>query len=613
MGLCGPKHRIEKPYQYDVLADDEIRTLVIHPGEEKENLKGSIERHKLNDTKKQYTALSYVWGSTEQDSELWIEEHCIPITRSAEILLRRVRDAREPMRVWLDAICINQEEQEERSHQVSLMNSIFAGAARVLIWVGDSDEHTASLFQIFKRWEEHQDTARSRKSASAKKSRRNSKTQSAGRSRRSDSCMYLDQGSLEKVTEFVKRPWFQRAWTFQEACLSDKSEILCGNHRLPWRTFIMAALYIKDQRRLDAFGTTADTIMALAHFSAANAEKETPFLSVLLPLTRGLKSLDPRDKIFCLLGMVEKRGLGDFKPDYTMDMAEVYTVCARAMMSQERGLSVLSGTQLASKNATLPSWVPDWTQARATAYIHGFEWPRGPLAHQINRNAPFDNDVGSAGRLWTERHLSVQGAQIDIVKFVVKPTRLLELVRMVPETPEKHPWRESFDQSVEEIRRVICRRDYTEKLLRTLCANKAKLTGSTEETSPRMEPMSLWVPGKLIFEADAEGLRSAIAYLSTFLPNRAVFRTRKGLIGIGPDYMAKGDEVWNIVGGDVPFVLRRKWHAGLFRAHGKQGHPQFTLVGECYVDGIMDGELWTWPHECVVPGYELDFKNIEIV
>ena len=64
---------------------------------------------------------------------------------------------------------------------------------------------------------------------------------------------------------------------------------------------------------------------------------------------------------------------------------------------------------------------------------------------------------------------------------------------------------------------------------------------------------------------------------------RALFVTSKGFIGLGPKDAQLNDEVYTLIGGETPFVLRRTAISNEFR-----------LIGEAYIHGIMNGELWNW-------------------
>jgi hypothetical protein len=75
----------------------------------------------------------------------------------------------------------------------------------------------------------------------------------------------------------------------------------------------------------------------------------------------------------------------------------------------------------------------------------------------------------------------------------------------------------------------------------------------------------------------------------TAIQNRKFFVTREGYLGLGPREMQVGDEVYVLHGSNVPFVLRPKSRPPIDESYNPP-YPIFSLVGACYLHGIMDGE-----------------------
>ncbi|KAF4537173.1 Heterokaryon incompatibility protein or allele [Lasiodiplodia theobromae] len=129
-----------------------------------------------------------------------------------------------------------------------------------------------------------------------------------------------------------------------------------------------------------------------------------------------------------------------------------------------------------------------------------------------------------------------------------------------------------------------------------------------------------WVPARQELFQDKHGGISVAARvvdkmgsnMLTFSSARVVFKTDNGLIGLGPDYMSEGDEVWDLVGGEVPFLLSPETSDS---DHGDR--RRYRLVGECYVHGIMSGELWEDETKQSATrslrGKDLKFETIQIV
>ena len=83
-----------------------------------------------------FHSLSYAWGQWKAEVPLKIGDRQLFITVNLENALRAVRKAEEPILLWIDAICINQQNLKERNHQVQLMRQIFTTAVTVNIWLG---------------------------------------------------------------------------------------------------------------------------------------------------------------------------------------------------------------------------------------------------------------------------------------------------------------------------------------------------------------------------------------------------------------------------------------------------------------------------------------------
>lgn len=495
---------------------------------------------------------------------------------------------------------------EEKGQQVKLMGSIFSDADGVAIWLGESDEYTKGLFRAFHKWV---------------------------KTKHPQAWWNPYAKYLERLSDFVERDWFQRAWTFQEACLSDKAELLCGTYRLPWNVFVMAVISLSNCGLISQFGDSSDTVTALSLFSVANPNRKEAALSVVLPFTRRLQSQEPSDKVFSMLGMA-KQGLRGITPDYSIGFEEVYTRCARAMIRQEGGLSVFCGTHgpEIAKEDGLPSWAPNWTRSRRVAYIHGFDWPRvEDFVYHINKGATFDTKVNAGGCDADEPsspHLSLRGAIIDHVDRV-RTAKIINTTRMQGYKMQRP------EQMIEQMIEQLCveldigrggyeaRHKAKAQLMYTLTANKAsnktvqKVTGYCD---PDREVDEEGEKGFLSNPSSSEERekraerreRLAQAIIYTFLQGRAVFRTRAGLIGIGPDYMKEGDQVWDVLGGEVPFILR----AAARDENDGRTKLLYNLVGECYVHGIMNGELWqpsTPKLPAAVTGEKLVFEDIELV
>ena len=133
-------------YSFDPLPNGHIRLLKLMPHRDKN---APIQCHILShflcdpdsgDGPHLYEALSYVWGSPAKPRFVSTEEGSLAITRNLHAALVRLRDCSFPRIIWADGICINQEDLQERGHQVQMMALIYAKAIRVIVWLEETLE-----------------------------------------------------------------------------------------------------------------------------------------------------------------------------------------------------------------------------------------------------------------------------------------------------------------------------------------------------------------------------------------------------------------------------------------------------------------------------------------
>ena len=134
---CGETHnRI-----YEMLDDSQFRVFCLLPGDFDDRIEGSLEVVSL-DNHPEYCALSYVWGNDSASESLLIDRKELVLTRNLEVALRHLRSTTYPNLLWIDAICINQADAQERAEQVKLMGRIYELSGSVLIWLGPGTEET---------------------------------------------------------------------------------------------------------------------------------------------------------------------------------------------------------------------------------------------------------------------------------------------------------------------------------------------------------------------------------------------------------------------------------------------------------------------------------------
>ncbi|KAH7364796.1 heterokaryon incompatibility protein-domain-containing protein [Rhexocercosporidium sp. MPI-PUGE-AT-0058] len=128
---------------------EEIRVLELAPGQSCDPIVGTLSTISFkSDPKPSYEALSYVWGDANDTSDISLSGHVVKITQNLEEALLRFRQPHHSRTLWVDAVCINQDDVEERSAQVEMMVQIYAKCTRVIIWLGPAKALDYLAFQV---------------------------------------------------------------------------------------------------------------------------------------------------------------------------------------------------------------------------------------------------------------------------------------------------------------------------------------------------------------------------------------------------------------------------------------------------------------------------------
>ena len=143
-----PKISLE-PYRYASLNADkkEIRLIRASSWNQDEDILAFEVTSVSLDAPPEYTALSYVWGSSEKVASVMLDGRPLPVTGSLYRLLTRARVLRDAY-MWVDAICINQEDISERNAQVQLMGDVYSNASKVATYVGEASKEDARAVEV---------------------------------------------------------------------------------------------------------------------------------------------------------------------------------------------------------------------------------------------------------------------------------------------------------------------------------------------------------------------------------------------------------------------------------------------------------------------------------
>ena len=141
-------------HQYSTLLyDDSIRLLKLFPASNDLSDQGlgcALEDCRLSNDLS-YEALSYMWGQPIFPELLHTHKGILKITENLALALRSLRFKNRFRYLWVDAVCINQNDLTEKSQQVALMSIIYKSARRVICWLGQADESIGDAMEALKR------------------------------------------------------------------------------------------------------------------------------------------------------------------------------------------------------------------------------------------------------------------------------------------------------------------------------------------------------------------------------------------------------------------------------------------------------------------------------
>ena len=229
--------------------DGGIRLLKLHLGtpDDKIVISFSLAHYDINynDTIR-YEALSYVWGSLTDKESIICNGGSLAITHGLLHAMRHLHSKGGHRTLWIDAICINQSDDQERSTQVPLMKFIFLRASSVLIWLGRGNPEMFELLQLWLQGYTDQFTNMNLLGLQGYSDQFTDMNQLglqgySDRFNKKTKKTLFEGPAFERLAEFIDflllQPWWHRTWTFQEVCLARNAEILWGNRSIPWRVF----------------------------------------------------------------------------------------------------------------------------------------------------------------------------------------------------------------------------------------------------------------------------------------------------------------------------------------------------------------------------------------
>ncbi|KAI6710313.1 hypothetical protein JHW43_007165 [Diplocarpon mali] len=331
-------------YQYRPLKDrGSLRFCELLPGNPQDQINIKLLHRSLLDLPT-CSAVSYAWGSTERRHEIFCEGKALAVTSNLLLFLARLRSPTECHVLWIDAICINQDDVDERSEQIKLMRDIYQNTKAVLIWVGDAIEYTQSALLVISKLA----TALPALSAVGIKEEgfRQFKYSRDVPAQVAWLADLAEANSWRGVCNLLSaRTYFLRLWIVQEIILSSNAWVVCGTDRIRWEIVYKAAQVLW-------------TIIQLGHGSFQQLDRP---LSFLLASFWDSQASDPRDRVYGLLGMLPPGPQKDhLVVDYKKSIEQVFQDSMESIVIHEQSLDHWRQQCYdphSRKSNTIPSWV----------------------------------------------------------------------------------------------------------------------------------------------------------------------------------------------------------------------------------------------------------------
>jgi Heterokaryon incompatibility protein (HET) len=359
----------------DKVHSKDIRLLQIRPGGAGDTINLSICTTPV-DSVPAYIALSYTWGDPRSTCPVICDGKELHVTQNLKEALWQLRHAQSQHKFegpfsmwsghhglpyfWIDAICINQSDDDEKSHQVALMWEIYSRAELVIAWLGKQTEITKRGMELIRRL----NSVIGLNEAGA----------GPGDGQKYQKIRFTELATLglpelaspawNDLFSVFSRDWFNRVWVIQELVAARTCLFLCGDEFVDSSIFLRVGEIIDESKLLSSIRNfERSRILAInIGFLAYLKSKEKHDFNTLLWSTHLFKASDQRDRIFSLVHMacgLKSNFVSDLI-DYRLSVPEVLTKYARISLAQG-SLDVLCYAQALGDLYSLPSWVPYWT------------------------------------------------------------------------------------------------------------------------------------------------------------------------------------------------------------------------------------------------------------
>ncbi|KAI2613254.1 heterokaryon incompatibility protein-domain-containing protein [Hypoxylon sp. NC1633] len=600
---------------YEDLREDEIRILVLEAGDPDSEISCRLVTCSHGD-RLPYDAISYAWGNPANVMAINCNGMAVQIPVNLYNALFWLRKRTEDRLLWIDALCINQEDMEERGDQVQKMATIFSCARKTLVWLRPETKDTKGALYPPVRYDRlNKNVGWMFRAPPGPFGYNFAETE--------DKRDLLDM-DWRPLMRLLEQPWFTRLWVIQEVARARRVTVLLGKTKISWDKLASTVTELHHRGLLDAVNFTEEAARgaeAVIEMQAARERTSHDLQQSLLRLllaTASAECSDIKDKVYAVLSLAtdynpNKDGVS-FKPDYSITDGEAFTRVARWAVAKG-DLDLLLSCATASDMEGLPSWAPDWSRIENHSPFLRFSDRINFDATRFTSNTELHRlSQPTYPKVEEDDTLILRGVQIDVISDLGPETRFQNT--FMPRSLSSHrlarecniKWIEgclALANSV--LRNTIHERTRWKATVELEKQFRITMTaGMTGEGDSAPQAFQIWVKDYIhwlqfgyprwIQEETRQTSNNAAARplppglysdsiaavessISMWASKRRFAITSAGRMVLVPQHTSKGDVVMLVEGCRMPYVFRAQ----------EGGMRYYRVIGEAFVADVMDG------------------------
>jgi hypothetical protein len=335
----------------------------------------------------EYETLSYVWGTPNRNTFLKVSDGTLlPITETLNQALPHIADTCTTGYLWIDQICIDQDNISERAQQVSIMGDIYSDCTRVLLRLGRLHSLSAKLASQCSLLDHK--VSRPRLPPCTKCDvYHNACHQCAGEIFADIFCCRPGKRYLIALChEVIESAWFSRGWVFQEVVLPRKSAFILTDYKEAGlkATIVLRTLYAlcsaawkyRSPNMIGSFVKEREKLITTSRYGLLKEmydrweERHRASKPIYMPLDQLLSLMSARartstahDQLYAFVGINQNHQI-QIVPSYQAPLRDALVATARSIIEGTSSLERSETLPRKTISRTLASWVPDFTAPR---------------------------------------------------------------------------------------------------------------------------------------------------------------------------------------------------------------------------------------------------------